>query len=327
MKDPDSIRGRSMKEIKYSYRLLLNQIRKHDQKYKQIAISGEEIFIPTRWGEVRALLYRPVLTDICGPENRKYPVLFDFHGGGFVFGLPEADDRFCRKISDTLEIIVISVDYRLAPEFPYPAALEDVYDSVSYVHAHPAEFSIDPDRMAVGGHSAGANISTVLRMMAKKSGEFSFKCQILDYPAVDFKTDAGLKKTPVGGIPPPLMEMFEECYCEPEERADVYVSPLLASDEELAGLPPAIVISAGIDSLKHEDSDYATRLCEAGVPVEHDHYAEVAHGFTIAAFSPVTMSEPKILPGVSNVPALKDNAADAIGRIIHLLVKYLLEAF
>ena len=88
-----------MKEIKYSYRLLLNQIRKHDQKYKQIAISGEEIFIPTRWGEVRALLYRPVLTDICGPENRKYPVLFDFHGGGFVFGLPEADDRFCRKIS------------------------------------------------------------------------------------------------------------------------------------------------------------------------------------------------------------------------------------
>ena len=82
-----------MKEIKYSYRLLLNRIRKHDQKYKQFQISGEEIFIPTRGGEVRTLLYRPVRTGVCGPEDRAYPVLFDFHGGGFVFGLPEADDR------------------------------------------------------------------------------------------------------------------------------------------------------------------------------------------------------------------------------------------
>ena len=219
---------------------------------------------------------------------------------------------------------MISADYRLAPEFPYPAALEDAYDVTVYVHDNPAEYGINPDRIAIGGHSAGANISAVVSMMLRKSGAFKLRCQVLDYPALDFQTDANLKESPLGSIPPPLMEMFEACYCEPEERSNVYVSPLLASPEALIGLPPAIIISAGIDSLEKEDGTFAERLKKAGVPVEYYHYPDVAHGFTISAFSPVKLSEINILPGTSDTPTIQEDADDAISRITKTLGKYLL---
>jgi len=307
-----------MKEINLIYKLLLNGMRKHDEKYKQIQISGVEIYIPTRSGEIRTLLYRPQ------SANTSLPVFFDFHGGGFVFGLPEMDDSFCRKISENLGIVVISADYRLAPEFPYPAALEDAYDIMAYVHGNAFKYGIDPEKMAVGGHSAGANISAVVSMMVRKSGEFKLRCQVLDYPALDFQTDADLKDSPLGSIPPPLMEMFEACYCEPEERSDVYVSPLLAALEDLTGLPPAIIISAGIDSLEKEDGTYAKRLEEAGVPVEYYHYPDVAHGFTISAFSTVDLSGINILPGRSDISTIQEDADDAISRITKTLGRYLL---
>jgi len=292
-------------------------MREHDEKYKLGSIFGEEINIPTRNGEIRALIYRPKT------ENTALPVFFDFHGGGFVFGVPEMDDSYCQKISENLGIVVISVDYRLAPEFPYPAALEDAHDVAMYVHSNPGKYGINPDLIAIGGHSAGANISTVVTMMIKKSREFELRCQVLDYPALDFETDADLKESPLGSIPPSLMEMFESCYCEVEERSDVYVSPLLASTEELAGLPPAIIISAGIDSLEKEDGTYAARLKEAGVPVEYYHYPDVAHGFTIAAFSPVDLSGINILPGTSDISTIQEDADDAISRITRTLSQYL----
>jgi acetyl esterase len=306
-----------MKEINLIYRLLINQMRKHDEKYKEGTICGEEIYVPTRNGEIRALIYRPKTT------NSALPVFFDFHGGGFVFGVPEMDDSYCQKISENLGIVVISADYRLAPEFPYPAAIEDAHDVAVFVHGNPGKFGINPDLIAIGGHSAGANISAVVAMMVKKSGEFEFRCQVLDYPALDFETDADLKESPLGGIPPPLMEMFESCYCEPQERSDVYVSPLLASIEQLTGLPPAIIISAGIDSLEKEDGTYAARLKEAGVPVEYYHYPDVAHGFTISAFSPVDLSEVNILPGNSDISTIQEDADDAISRITRTLRQYL----
>jgi len=307
-----------MKEIKLIYKLLLSRIRIHDEKYKQIQISGEEIQIPTRNGEIRALHYKPK------DSGDSLPVFFDFHGGGFVFGLPEMDDAFCKKISDNLRIAVISADYRLAPEFPYPAALEDAHDAVVYVHANHSKYGIDPDRIAVGGHSAGANIAAVISMMFKKSKELKIRCQVLDYPALDFQTAAELKNTPLGSIPTPLMEMFEECYCEFEQRSDVYVSPLLASREELDDLPPAIIISAGIDSLEKEDGSYAKRLEEAGVPAEYYHYSDVAHGFTISAFSPVDRSGINITPGKVDTATIQEDADDAISRIMNTLSKYLL---
>jgi len=307
-----------MKEINLIYKLLLHGMRKHDEKYKQIQISGEAIYIPARSGEIRALIYRPQA------KKPSLPVFFDFHGGGFVFGLPEMDDSFCRKISESLGIIVISADYRLAPEFPFPAALEDAYDVAVYVHDNPGKYGINPNCMAIGGHSAGANIAAVVSMMVRKSGAFRLRCQVLDYPALDFQTDADLKESPLGSIPPPLMEMFEYCYCEPEERSDVYVSPLLASLEELKGLPSAIIISAGIDSLEKEDGTYAKRLKEAGVPVEYYDYKDVAHGFTISAFSPVDLSGINILPGRSDISTIQEDADDAISRITRTLSKYLL---
>ncbi len=307
-----------MKEIPLPYRLLIKRIRKEDRKYESILLYGKKIIIPTRTGRVRALLYKPA---ILRPDM---PVLFDFHGGGFVFGLPEMDDVFCRELCERLGIVVISGDYRLAPEHPYPTGLEDCYALIEAVHRNAKKYGIDPNRMAVCGHSAGANLATVLTILASERREFTLKCQILDYPTVDFRSDIGHRDSPLGSIPPPIMQMFEDCYCEPEQLSDIYVSPLLADHSILAQLPPAIIISAGIDCLKAENWKYAEKLREAGVHTEHYHYDEVAHNFTISAFSPVTLSYANFLPGTTNIIEVQEKAEDAISNMSHFLIKYLI---
>ena len=138
-------------------------------------------------------------------------------------GDPEGDDFMCKIFLDALDITIINVEYRLAPETKCPGDKEDVYDVVKYVASHAGEYGIDPERMAIGGHSAGANISTVVCMMAKKSGEFGFRCQILDYPPLDVLTDPKAKFYTEGAIPPQVAEMFNSAYCEtPEAAGDVY---------------------------------------------------------------------------------------------------------
>lgn len=307
-----------MKKIPLHYRMLIRRIRKEDKKYESLHLTGKRIQISGHSGKLKALLYMP------SEPRPKMPVLFDFHGGGFVFGLPEMDDIFCREICDRLRIVVISVAYRLAPEDPYPAGLNDAYDAILGVYSKPEKYKIDPDRMAVCGHSAGANIATVLTILATQRQQFHLRCQMLDYPTVDFRSDMGHRDSPFGSIPPPVMLMFEECYCEPEQLSDIYVSPLLADLSTLSKIPPAIIISAGIDCLKQEDWRYAEKLREAGVHTEHYHYDDVAHNFTISAFSPVALSRPNLLPGMIDIPAVQAKAQNAIDKMVVFLEKYLL---
>lgn len=307
-----------MRKIPFHYRFLLKRIRKEDKKYESLHLTGKKISLHGRSGRIRALYYAP-----ANPMH-PMPVLFDFHGGGFVFGLPEMDDIFCREICDKLGIVVISVAYRLAPENPYPAGLNDAYDAILDVFKHHKKYGIDPERMAVCGHSAGANIATVLTILASERKEFSLRCQLLDYPTVDFRSDIGHRESPFGSIPPPVMLMFEECYSEPEQLSEIYVSPLLADSEVLAKIAPAIIISAGIDCLKQENWRYAEKLREAGVHTEHYHYEEVAHNFTISAFSPVALSRPNLLPGMIDIVAVQEKAENAIGKMIRFLEHYLL---
>jgi len=245
---------------------------------KASKILGEEIFIPTRDGKTRCLIYKS--------KNKKEmsPVFFDVHGGGFVTGLPEDDDKFCCKIRDELDITVISIDYRLAPEYKCPTDKNDVYDVVSYVSSHNEEFGIDPSSMAIGGHSAGANISTVVCMMAKEKNEFSFKCQILDYPPLDLATPATEKFYTEGAIPPEIALIFDKCYRTEEDAKNPYCSPVYATEEQLKNLPPALVITCEIDSLRDEGEDYAQKLVKSGIETIAKRFYGVRHGFTISDF-------------------------------------------
>ena len=256
--------------------IVSNMRQEKTNKLKDYTTLGKEIFIPTRDGETRALIYKPKAS------TASTAVFFDIHGGGFVMGAPENDDWFCDAIRNDLDLTVISIDYRLAPENKFPTDKQDVYDVISYVRTHSDEFGIDAKNMAIGGHSAGGNIATVVCMIAKEKKEFSFKCEILDYPPLDLFTPATQKFYIEGAIPPKIAEMFDKCYRYEEHANNLHCSPVYATNEELKNLPPAIVITCEIDSLRDEAEAYAQMLIKAGVEVTAKRFYGVPHGFTIS---------------------------------------------
>lgn len=244
-------------------------------------VHGVRQMIPTRDGEIRILVYRP--ENAVGPV----PVFFDIHGGGFVGGNAEDMDFFCDRIRRELGIAVIAVNYRKAPDHPYPAGVNDVYDAVKYVVAHADAFGIDPAWMAIGGHSAGGNLSAVVCRLAKESGEFGFRCQILDYPPLDMKTSAWDKMKHPMAIPGFVAAMFDACYFAPGQESDPGVSPVCATAEQLADLPPAVIATAEYDSLRDEAERYAAQLAAAGVTVTLRRFLGAMHGFTGMPDSPI----------------------------------------
>ena len=144
---------------------------------KMFPAADQDIKIPTRHGEVRCLIYK-------AKTETAAPVFFDVHGGGFILGNPEMDEPICRRISNELNITVISIDYTLSPEAKYPRAHEEVYDVIEYVYSHSNEFNINPEKMALGGHSAGGNITASVSRRIKEAGKIKLCCQVLDYPAL-----------------------------------------------------------------------------------------------------------------------------------------------
>lgn len=285
-----------------------------EKKMSGREIKGGSVDIPTRSGARHALVYRPSSSQAADAAGA-LPVYFDVHGGGFVYGCPEMDDELNHRISEELEIVVVSPSYRLAPEFPYPSDKEDVLDAITYVHDHAAAWGVDPARMAVGGHSAGGNITAVMCLMAKESGSPRFRCAILDYPPVDFKTSAFDKETPEGCIPPKVAAAFDECYLDPARVGDAHLSPLYATPDELEGLPPHAIITAEGDSLRGEAEEYARHLAAAGVDVTCRRFPGVSHGFTLASLA----NSPS---GDAEVAAASKEAA--IQMMIDTLRKHLL---
>lgn len=258
------------------YHQVLEIRKKNRERLEEIlsAVHGKEVYIPTRSGKTRVLIYTP---EAEGPV----PVYFDVHGGGFIMGYPENDDEFCQRVCDTLQIKVVNIEYRLAPEYPCPCDKEDVYDVIRYVHEHAREFGINPDKMAVGGHSAGANISAVVAKWAKEKAEFSLRCQILDYPPMDVQTNPYQKFFTDGAIPPHIADVYNDCYIDHAHAGDSDCSPTYCSDEELMGQCPAVVLTCEIDSLRDEGEEYALRLMKAGVEVTAKRFLGVSHGFTM----------------------------------------------
>src|SRR5712671_4021544 len=254
-------------------RLLFNAGRKVLAPDPMPVAETRDLTIPGPGGPIPARLYRATATG-------NLPVRVFFHGGGWVVGDIETHDTVCRHLANRAECAVVSVDYRLAPEHKFPAAVEDSYAAALWVADNAAALGVDPARLAVGGDSAGGNLAAAVSLMARDAGAPRICYQLLIYPA----TDAAMRHDSIARfaegyvLTRSTMRWFYDQYLRiPEDAADWRVSPLLASD--LAGLPPAFVLTAGYDPLCDEGDAYAARLAAAGVPVTHRRFPGQVHGF------------------------------------------------
>ncbi len=218
---------------------------------------------------------------IYTPGGREtYACLVFFHGGGFVIGSIETHDALCRAMASAAGVVVISVDYRLAPEHKFPVAADDAYAATCWIVENAERFNIDPGRIAVGGDSAGGNLATVAAMMARDRGGPRLAFQLLLYPVTDADLERASYREYAQGylLTRSAMAWFWNHYLSnPDERQHPYAAPLQADD--LSGLPPALVITAECDPLCDEGEAYARRLTEAGVPVTLTRYPGMLHGF------------------------------------------------
>jgi acetyl esterase/lipase len=225
-------------------------------------------------GPIAVRVYRPV-------KKGTLPALMFFHGGGFVICNLDTHDRLCRSLANASGCAVVSVDYRLAPEHKYPAAVDDAYAATRYVAEHAAEFGIDPNRIAVGGDSAGGNLAAVVSLLARDRGGPRLKFQLLIYPLVDFEDKSpSMRQFGQGDhfLSIEGLDWFKETYLARADAArEPSVSPMNATD--FRGLPPAMVITAECDPLRDQGEAYARKLEAAGVRVELKRYEGMIHPF------------------------------------------------
>ena len=234
----------------------------------------EEMKIPGPGGEIPIRIYWPV-------EDGPLPVVVYYHGGGWVIGDLDTNDSLCRLLSNRASAVVVSVDYRLAPEHRFPAAVDDSYAALEWVSRNAARLNVDPSRIAVGGGSAGGNLAAAVALMARDRGGPGLAYQVMFYPAtnlLDLTTESHQHFTDGYGLTREHVEFFRDSYLpEVPDRKSPYASPFLA--ESLEDLPPAIVITAGFDVLRDEGVAYAERLEAAGVPTVAVNYPSMIHGF------------------------------------------------
>ena len=209
-----------------------------------------------------------------------HPVFVYFHGGGFVIGDIDTHDTIARNMCGGADVVVVSVDYRLAPEHKFPAAAEDAWAAYQWVRSGPSGLDIDPQRIAVGGDSAGANLAAVVALMARDAGHDNIRLQLLVYPVADFAMTSPSYRTYANGfgvLTADAMKWFTKHYlAQPEDAGDWRASPIKA---DLRNLPPALIMAAECDVLCDEGNAYAEALRKAGVSVERKEYAGMIHGF------------------------------------------------
>ncbi len=237
-------------------------------------IKTSEAAIPIR-------IYRSDSLDVTNP----LPVIVYYHGGAWCFGGLNMVDYFGTSLTEMMDVILVSVDYRLAPEHPYPAGLNDSYQALQWVAENIKSLGGDPDKIIVSGGSAGGNLATVVALKARDENGPQINGQVLFYPVTDlYSLDSYSYKT-YGhnfGLQIELMEKTIKAYVPTKaDRKAGYVSPLMA--ESLADLPQTLIITAGFDPLRDEGEAYAKRLEEAGVAVNLSRYDSMVHGFVTFA--------------------------------------------
>jgi acetyl esterase len=235
-----------------------------------------DLTAPGPHGPMKLRLYRGTGTR----EGDSLPALVYLHGGGWVIGDLDTHDGVCRALANAARCAVVSVDYRLAPEHKFPAAVDDCIAAMSWIAGQAAALGLDPARLAIGGDSAGATLATVVCLAARHRGASRLLLQVLAYPATDLAMTHDSHRRFTSGLPLThgTMAWFRDLYLRnAADRGDWRASPLRAPD--LNALPPAYVLTAGFDPLCDEGDDYARRLQAAGIAVVHRRYPHQIHGF------------------------------------------------
>lgn len=213
-------------------------------------------------------------------EKKNVPLIVFFHGGGFVTRSIETHDKACRRIAQSNEAVVISVGYRLAPEFKFPIPVYDCYDATVWARQEAGRLGADPEKLVVMGDSAGGNLATVVSILARDGDGPSIRAQVLIYPTADGRLQHATIDQFAKGylLTKPMMKWFLAHYQRtPEDAVDPLMSPILTAD--LSDLPSAYISTAEYDPLKGEGTDYAASLKEAGNEVFIKDYKGVVHGF------------------------------------------------
>lgn len=237
--------------------------------------AGKELFLDTEAGKVRVLVYNL-------DSRETLPLYVNLHGSGFTIGHAEMDDRFMPVIGHKAEVKILSVDYSLSPEAMFPVALEECYAVVKYAREHAANLGVDPENIALGGRSAGGNLSAAVCLLDAERKELDLNALLLVYPPLDISTDPYLKPQPRKALSPKMCRLFDAAYVGDRMAArNPLVSPYYATTEQLRSFPPTLMITASQDSLAAEAEAFKDKLIEAGVLVTFKRFEGARHGFDL----------------------------------------------
>jgi acetyl esterase len=246
------------------------------QPIDKLPVIDRWITVPAEVGDVRVRIVRPL--DAVGT----LPAILYMHGGGWVLGNAHTHDRLVRELAAGTGAAVVFVEYDRSPEARYPVALEQGYATAQWIVREGGASQLDPERVAIAGDSVGGGMTAALALMAKERGDVRFVQQSMYYPVTDAAMDTGSYEQFAEGyfLAAKGMAWFWDAYLpDVDRRSEPYASPLRASDEQLAGLPPAFVIVDEADVLRDEGEAYAARLRAAGVPVTTVRYDGITHDF------------------------------------------------
>ena len=253
------------------------------------AVAGKMIEVPGEEGPIQTWLHR------APSANR--PLLVDLHGGGFVLGDARKDDALCAEVASKCDVNVVAVGYRLAPEHPWPAALEDVCAVLAWYAAHAEELGIDGDRLYLQGYSAGANLALAVALRLGREGNADALSGIVcHYPVLDFAREPDPEAVRAIDLPLEFMQAFRVWYVGDADARDPLVSPLFASDDELAGLPPVVLVPVVGDALCAEAVALAERLRSLGcpstlMPVDDAYHGYIEDAANVAVYEATTIAE------------------------------------
>ncbi len=237
------------------------------------------------------------------------PVFMFFHGGGWILGDFPTHERFVRDLVVDTGFTAVFVNYTPSPEAHYPTAINEAFAATQWVASHGGEINVDPTRLAIVGNSVGGNMTAVIALKAKANGGPNLKCQVMFWPVTDanFETESYNQYDEGYFLTKPMMKWFWDAYTtDPKQRQEIYASPLQATADQLKGLPPAMIQTAGNDVLRDEGEAYARRLDEAGVDVTAVRYEGLIHDYGL-------------LNALSKVPAVRD----ALHQAAEMLRKHL----
>lgn len=240
--------------------------------------------IPGPAGQIPVRLYRPKITSTSLLTDGRLPMIVYYHGGGWVVGSLDSHDSFCRYLADKCQALVMAVDYRLAPEHRFPAAVDDCYAAFEWSFNEAKSLGVDSSRIAVAGDSAGGNLSAVVAQQTVVKDGPQPKLQVLIFPAVDFTADyKSYQLFPEGFfLTKKQMDWYTKNYIGNSDRGDIRISPLLASDDILRRVCRAYITTAGFDVLRDEGEAYAKRLQSLGVNVRLVRNGNLIHSWVNA---------------------------------------------